>query len=90
MSQAVGRGKVEKKGIAEATNILITLKIDKLSFWNNFRLTEKLQKYYRVFLYILHLHLTQPWEICQNCEINIGIILLTKPQTLSGFYQLFY
>lgn len=42
-------GKVEKKVITEGTNILVTLKLIIFLLWNNFKCTEKLQRYYRAF-----------------------------------------
>lgn len=55
-------------------------------FWNDFRFTEKLPRYYGVAVYPSSSfpqcsYLMSPWDICQNEEFNIGTWLLTELST---------
>lgn len=59
-----------------------------ISFWNNFRLSEKLQIQYRQFPFALHpINILQNHGACQDWEINIDSLPLTKLQTLFRFHQ---
>ena len=58
-------------------------------FWNNFRFIEICTKFqYNIYLLSSTINILLSRCICQNSGIDLGIVLLTKLQTLSVFYLL--
>lgn len=66
--------------------LLVHLKKNKCFFWNSFRFKEKLQRYYRKFLYVPHSISPYSGPCVMTKKTNTGTLSWTKLQALFRFH----